>query len=359
VRDSESLLRRELEARGGRVKQLGTDLVLLEVPTGGGPFTKECTNLLVSCTPLAQMPYLVMVDQDLGYRGADPFLHGVFASRTRMRGWRPLLFAPEHFTQSDLTDVARAMLALLGPSVINLGSLPPGLRDDWGLREAHPPLIGRSGLLEQALAVLHREASRAVPVFVGRAGSGKTALVRELAWRWRSEADGRCAYHAELAVTASDELFPRLCEEALRLGPSALVVVEMLPLAAATPLRREALCRAVDAGLRLCATSPPEGLEAVRDDEALSRRLHPLAIRETSADAMATRVLPAVARHFEIRHGVHVAGEAINVLLRQARTRPGAEPGRSIARLENAVATARRRGLQVLGPDDVLDVAGA
>jgi hypothetical protein len=101
VRDSESLLRRELEARGGKVKQLDTNQVLLEVPTGGGRFTKDSTNLLVSCTPLAQMPYLVMVDQDLGYRGADPFLHGVFGSRARLRGWRPLLLAPEHFTQSD------------------------------------------------------------------------------------------------------------------------------------------------------------------------------------------------------------------------------------------------------------------
>lgn len=356
MRNSETLLRRELEVRGGTVKQFGADRVLLEVPTGG-QFTKARTNLLVSCTPLAQMPYLVMVDQDLGYLGADPFLHGVFASRARLRGWRPLLLAPGHFTRSDLADVARAMLTLLGPPV-NPGSPPFGLRDDWGLREAHPPLIGRNGLLEQALAVLHREVSRAVPVFVGRPGSGKTALGRELAWRWRSEGEGRTAYRADVAVIASDERFPHLCDEALRLGPGALVVIEMLPLACATPLRRETLCRTVDAGLRICATAPPEGLEALRDDTALSRRLHLLPVREPAAEAMATRVLPAVARHLEIRHGVNVSSEAANLVLRRARALPGAEPGRSVALLDSAVATARRRGLRILGPDDVFDVVG-
>src|SRR5262245_6786318 len=89
-------------------------LVLERVPTGKGQFSKEATNPLVASTPLAEMPYLVMVDQDLAYAGGDPFLHGVFASRSCVNGWRPLLLAPGHFSQSDLAEVARAALALLG-----------------------------------------------------------------------------------------------------------------------------------------------------------------------------------------------------------------------------------------------------
>lgn len=355
MRDSEEWLKREVEARGGRVKQLSPDMVLLQqVPTGVGLFSKTRTNLLVSSTPMAQMPYLVMVDQDLRYRGADPFLHGVFASHARLQGWRPLLLAPAHFTPGDLTGVARAMLTLLGfPTAI---SEPPsfGLRDDWGLREAFPPLVGRNGLLEQALAVLTHEASRAAPVFVGRAGSGKTALTRELAWRWRSEREGRTAYRADLAAVTSADSLSRMCDEAMRLGADALVVVEMLPLACKTPLQRETLCRAIDSGLRLCATTPPEGLAALRKDPALMRRLHPLPIREPDPDVMLARVLPAVARHLEIRHGVNVSTEALILILKRRAARPGAEPGRSVALLESAVALAHRRGLRVLGPDDVL-----
>jgi hypothetical protein len=100
---------------------------------------------------------------------------------------------------------------------------------------------------------------------------------------------------ADLAVTASDELFPQLCEEALGLGTAAAGRSRWYRGGCYAAAVRGAVPGG-GRGLRAPAvTTPPDGLEALRDNEALSRRLHPLAIREPSAEAMATRVMPAVA----------------------------------------------------------------
>jgi hypothetical protein len=361
MRDSEARLQKDLEAVQARVRRLNQDMLLVEgVPAAGGGFSKTSTNLLVVCTRRPQMPYLVLVDRDLRYSGDDPFLAGVFAGQPESDGWRPLLLAPGHLTQEDLAEVARVALRLLGVPTPAAPSLPHGLNADWGLREAFPPLAGRDALLEEAEAALAQETERVAVVFTGPAGVGKTALCRELAWRWRQKEPGRTACRVDvpaLLLGASlpaqrTERFQTLYREAQTLGPAALLVMEDLPFACATGVTRLALCQAIDAGVRLCATTLPSGLLLLRDP-SLRRRLHTIVVPEPEPEELAETILPAVARHLEIRYAVQVTPEALGMVRRVARGR-GAQPGRAIRVLDAALARARQKGLAFLGPDDVL-----
>src|SRR5437899_927318 len=150
-------------------------LLLQGVPTAPARFSKAVTNLLVVSTRRPELPYLVLVDEDLRYGGGDPFLASVFSEQPKANGWRPLLLAPAHLTQGTLAEVARAALRFLGfPASAEAEPLPRGLHADWGFREAYPPLVGREELIEEAEAVLAQEMERVAVVFVGPPGVGKT-----------------------------------------------------------------------------------------------------------------------------------------------------------------------------------------
>src|SRR5947209_75080 len=136
MRELEAKLRRELEAVQGHLQRLNRDMLLVQgVPTAPAHFSKAATNLLVVSTHRPEMPYLVLVDEDLRYGGADPFLASVFSEQPRANGWRPLLLAPGQLTQDSLAGVARAALRFLGFPATDAEPLPRGLHADWGFRE--------------------------------------------------------------------------------------------------------------------------------------------------------------------------------------------------------------------------------
>jgi hypothetical protein len=357
MRESEARLRHDLEAVNGRVRRLGRDMLLLEkVPTERGHFTKAVTNLLVVCTHTPQLPYLVLVDDDLRYAGGDPFLARVFSDQPQANGWRPLLLAPGHLTRADLAEVARAALRLLGFPALAASAVPRGLSSDWGFREAYPPLVGREALLQEAEAVLAQQTERAAVVLVGPSGVGKTALARELVWRWQEKGDGRRGLRVSVpALLAGSPLQAGRAEQMLPLGPSALLVVEDLHLACGGPVGPVALARAIEEGLHLVATIGPAAVPLL-GGPTLRRRLHFIPVLEPTPQELTKSLLPTVARYLEVRYGVGVARPSQAVALALSAKQPGAQPGKVVRMLDRALARARSRGLEVLGPDDLFGV---
>src|SRR5262245_17869036 len=299
-------------------------LLLQGVPTDPARFSKAATNLLVVFTGRPQMPYLVLVDDNLQYRGDDVFLSQVFSEQPKAQGWRPLLLAPGHMTPTELAVVARRALGLLGfPKVLPL-PLPHGLESDWGFREASPPLVGRDALLQEAEAILGRTPLPAV-VFGGPPGVGKTALTREVAWRWQESAPGRLALRLCLPDVLADapsaefrtRQLQQIYEAVLRLGPATLLVIDGLHFAWAGPLARLALRQALKAGLKLVATAP--AATPTFYDPSLQRRLHMVTVPEPTQAELKETILPTVARYLEVRHGLTIASQTLDLALSLSR----------------------------------------
>jgi hypothetical protein len=360
-----------LEAARGRLRRLNENMLLLErVPTAPGRFSKVATNVLVVRTDSPHLPYLALIDEDLRYCGRDPFLTGIFGPQPPANGWRPLVLAPGQLPGADLTGVAERVLAFLGfPGRTDTATtLPSGLSADWGFREALPPLVGREDLLEEAEAALAQAAERVAVVFVGAPGVGKTALVRELAWRWQEAHPGRLACRFDAWALADACLrWPatarprqaRLFEHVLRLPPPSLLVWEEMQLATMDPLARLALCRALGASLAVCGTVEKRSLPMVLSPRDLVRRLHLIAVPPPDTNQLTQVILPAVARYLESRYDVRVTPEALHLTQRVSESLSGSQPGKAVRVLDRALARARRRQVRVLGPDDVLETKSA
>jgi ATP-dependent Clp protease ATP-binding subunit ClpA len=111
------------------------------------------------------------------------------------------------------------------------------------------------------------------------------------------------------------------------------------------------LREALEAGLRLCATTP--AVAPTFYDPRLQRRLHMVGVSEPTIEEMRDSILPAVARYLEVRHGLTIPSQTLELALSMSRRRPGAQPGRTLRILEEALTRIRGRQLTVLGPDDL------
>ena len=89
----------------------GDTIFLRNVPPSGGCFNKSHTNLLIKRARTG-LPFLICVDEDLEYTGADRSLRRAFTAAHKQQGWRVLCM--EQDARADLQRVVERALDLLG-----------------------------------------------------------------------------------------------------------------------------------------------------------------------------------------------------------------------------------------------------
>ncbi len=195
------------------------------------------------------------------------------------------------------------------------------------------PLVGRDVELRRLLQVLARRLDRN-PLLVGEPGTGRSTVVRGLAWRIARGEVPRSLRGLRLLrlqwseLRAGANLRGRLEERVSQLlsalrdrgGDAVLVVPDLESLLAdrmsdgAVSLLAAALGRGE---VRAIAVATPETLRA-REGAPLVRRFVPITIEEPSPeDALA--VLRGLVGAFERHHGVRIADPALGAAVRLAR----------------------------------------
>ena len=100
------------------------------------------------------------------------------------------------------------------------------------------PVVGREQEIDDAETTLSRRQANCGVLFAGPPGVGKSAVLRELAWRWQERGDRQVAGVIHAAQIIAETPIPslrnrrlqELFEKARGLGPSALLAIEDLPL---------------------------------------------------------------------------------------------------------------------------------
>ncbi|HEY3497324.1 MAG TPA: Clp protease N-terminal domain-containing protein, partial [Polyangiaceae bacterium] len=242
------------------------------------------------------------------------------------------------------------------------------------LRGELDPVVGRDGVIEQALDVLaKREGNN--PCLVGVAGVGKTSVVRGLAQRIADARDAgtlddrivvqipigelvagtgvRGALAARLGAIKKEVMAARgrvviFFDEIhqLFLGDAAEEIASELKLALA---RGEIPC--------IGATTLEEYQKAIGNDAALARRFTLVEVDEPSRED-AYLVLEALKPKLEAHHAVAYQSEALATAVAwSVRYLPGrALPDKAVSILDLAGARSRRRGRLAVGPETVAEV---
>ncbi len=258
---------------------------------------------------------------------------------------------------------------------------PTGVVTDWPCRTDFPPLIGRDEELAEAETVLGQTLERSAVVFVGRSGVGKSAIARELAWRWCERDTQHIAARVEPSRLLAGATCPADRSERLtkafdaltHLGDKALVIIDSLDAMCGWPAARPTdsfapkqpryrlrpdhwslvtLRAAIDDGLKLCATLPPRGLTLLGDPE-LRRRLKVITLHTPTERHLHEELLPTAGRWFEQVHGVAIPEPTLRFALRHPTMTERCQPAAVLRLIEHAVLRAKSRGQKTLCPDDL------
>lgn len=360
-------VRERLLRQGVRIETQDHDtLLLLSVPTSSRCFNKPRTNLLIK-RPAPGMPFLVGVDSDLEYTGANASLTRAFAAAERRRGWCLLLLAGS--TGIGLGSALDRALEAVGfagrePALDHPAGAGPG--DDSGhdlldclavslsraAREGvDEPTVGREEQLERLFSALLAWHS-SLPLLVGAGGTGKTNLLAALARRLllaQPEANLLSVDLGQLfagtLVGAERETVLQSLLDGVRRRPGHILALERLELLLVeVPHGAFQIAAALDTGARLIGTTVPE-FGAAFEESPLASRLTSVPVTETGPQqtlAVLAALLPVIERH----HDVSVSQEGFEAAVAEASRLPGHLPGKAVALLDAAAARARLAGAE-------------
>ena len=340
---------------------------LRDVPANTQFFNKPSTNVLVK-RPGAGLPFVVCVDEDLQYRGADGAVARAFAQGPREHGWR-VLFAGSN---GELQPVVERALDALGFDGCE-PSLKPGepsakraagarLIDSFGedLTAAvddgsAEPCVERSVEVEELCRGL-LQARPVMPIVAGVSGIGKTNLLHGAARRLRACRPGLRLVRVDLGVVLAGTLFEAerenllasLVKEAVDAGTTVLALEHFEVLQMDSPCGPLVVAGAIDAGARLIGTTPALFAPYVARLRApLGRRLAPIDLLELPLARMPSVLaphVPSIARH----HGVGIPESFLDAVIDAACAMEGALPAKALSLVDAAASAAALAGRDVV-----------
>ncbi|MBP7933137.1 MAG: hypothetical protein KA354_00700 [Phycisphaerae bacterium] len=365
-----------LAAYGIGIEMCSARMVLFtDVPTNER-FNKGATNVLV-LGQAACGGAIVMVDDDLEYRGGDaPGLADLLRRGPCRRRWRRLDLDP--VPGDRVLDVLLEVLELFGSSCL------AGVREAVERETAASPaedesptgrVLARAEVItkedaaaaeqrcirpyqaEQLAMIAARPEPPHAAIVIGVAGAGKDTVMVAAANQLMERRVVRRVFRIEAAVVAAGAMFETDRDAALMTmltemqeQVGSLFLVKGIDLLLGTPISHALLAAGLDRGLRLFGTlkAPSVSLRRIAADSALRRRLVLTPLETPVGDALA-RALDSHAS----ASGVEVEPAARRMVLRLSAQHGQAQPGAAASLLAAAIAATTWRGGTVVTPDDV------
>jgi AAA lid domain-containing protein len=351
----------------------GDTVVLRNVPVHPSSFTKSHTNLLVKrAHPGA--PFVLGVDEDLDYRGADADLLRAFAGGVRRQGWRVLLLTePPPAEAQQMVDLAlrmlgtdgkeptappkpakaspeRRLLATVGTNLTQLATAGRG-----------PITVGNEDETTELVATVLRWGQARLPLVIGESGVGKTNLLHAAAQKLHECRPQMSLVLVDVATLLAGTIFDAerenllatLFKEAIA-QPETIVALEHMELCFFSygPLQ---LTQALDAGAKLIGTTLAGHLPRFQVHPVI-RRLHVMELAEPD-EIEVCRILQALREPIAAHHRLDIDATCLRGCVQSAAELPGHFPAKAIDLLDAAASRAAVSGASVLGMDDIYNAA--
>lgn len=366
----EQELEKKLKQRRVHIDAPDGDTALLrDVPANDRFFNKPRTNLLIK-RPRKGMPYLICVDEDLEYIGADSALARAFVAGHKQQGWRVLFVG--HDARADSQAVIEQALKAIGfdgsdpelkPALpaceaAGLGKFLASFATEVSTDPNDEPTIGRQERIEEVVASLLQWQVR-LPLIVGESGVGKTNLVRAAARKLKHFRPELKVISIELSAMMSGTLFDSERESLLiallkdaEAQSQTVVAIEHLEMALiGVPRGLLLLSEALDRGIRLIGTTLPA--HAARFAVApLARRLHVIELTEMGLSETG-EVLLALRERISQHHRIKIEETLLKAVIDASLPLTRQFPAKAISLLDTAAATAVLAGENELSLFDV------
>lgn len=343
-------------------------LLCRRVPTNARFFNKPRTNLLIK-RPHEALPFIVCIDEDLEYTGADGEIARLMAGGYRQQGWRVLTLGFDR--EVEFQSVIEAALGLLGfdgrePHLaVAEQTKRASLLARFGInltKQANEDetvaTVGRNEDVEDILGCLFQWQAQ-LAILVGEPGVGKSDLLRATARRLHERRPEFQLIEVNLGAMMVGTLFDAERENLLAalLGEatkqaSAIVAMEHAEMGLINVPRGALLLeQALDNGAKLLATTLP-GYVSRFMVGALARRAQVIELNEmTVSDTEA--VLLGLRERLEKHHRVCIDEAVARAAVEIAGPLEGRFPAQAIALLDKAAARAALTGATVLSEYDI------
>ena len=373
-----------MNAHAVQVSAPGEGMLRLDAVEVGPQHNKPRSNLLLRWHP-ARQRWEFFVDDDLRYLGDDP-ARQMFFTGAHVQHWQSLVVP-----NPVCGDVHEAMLRLLewldSPMRQALDDVVrrPGTMYSWSRSAADSPLAldlrgvaalrdaaglatpgfeptpVQADLVERIAAAATQPVAACCPLVHGPSGCGKHALARAAAGELIAhglfaqvlEISGAALAAGMLFRPQRDERLGRVLQAASAMERTLVLVDQFEAVLELSDIAGGLIVRHMDRGLRLIAVARGEFcFEMTEALLSLRRRLRGVRVPPLDAADTAAVLQRRLACH-PLVGKVALAAGMVPLIVRAARSWPGANPGAALDLAEALLSRAAWNGADVVGPDDL------